>query len=375
MGRFTSASLAVLFHAAATVRADTFQGRYYAKAVPPAPTGLLVALLADGSPLCSTNVNANPVVMATGAAVVCPRATSSGGEGCWKALGYCGGDDSDDNMEDVDFLADLIAFLVAEHSIPEDKVIISGYSNGGSMAYKYYCNKSATIGGVVIAGQAYFDPAYGLPNKSGQYEGGPNTCTPEIVRPLYSAVGAADPYYGSGTGQYLEAVGKFKIYSKTVAGCTGARSTVPAAAEIDLPGYSAGAVTCYEFGGCPVETSVHCRVAAMGHDQIIAEITAHAFPLFFGPAAPSPVAAPSSNTPSPVKSPVKKPTKPTDPKKKCSKFKGKKKCLTVKTCFFYNIKNKDKVFKGCADAPSKKECKKYSKKTNTKVCTKKGCRW
>jgi len=369
MRRFTFASLAFFFHAA-SVCADTFQGRFYTKAVPPSPTGLLVALLADGSKTC--NVNGNSVVAETGAAVVCPTAI----DGCWKALGYCGGDDSGDNMVDVDFLADLIAFIVGKHRIPEGKVIISGYSNGGSMAYKYYCNKSETIGGVVIAAQAYFDPAYGLPDKSGNYEGGPNTCKPEFERPLYSVVGAADPYYGSNTGQYLEALGKFNIYSQEVASCTGARSTLPTNAEISLPGYSAGAVQCYEFATCPVKTSVHCRVAKMGHDQIITDITVHAFPLFFGPVAPSPVTAPSPSAPNPTrapnKSPVKKPSKPTGPKE-CSKIEKKKACMKVKKCFFFNIKSKE--FKGCYDAPTKEECRKYGRRENWKICEKYGCQW
>merc|ERR1711933_183994 len=100
------------------------------------------------------------------------------GSSCWKAFeqyGYCNGDikgnggSSGDNSNnqgdcpmDVDFLEALIHDLVEEYSVPEEKVIIAGFSNGGSMAYRYFCEKSDTIGGTVVVGQTYADPFVGF---------------------------------------------------------------------------------------------------------------------------------------------------------------------------------------------------------------------
>ena len=88
-----------------------------------------------------------------------------GGVGhCWKAFenyGYCGPKSPEDS-EDVNFIAAMIKTLLKEHDIPNSRVVVAGFSNGASMAFRFYCEASHLIGGLVIIGQAFFDPYKGF---------------------------------------------------------------------------------------------------------------------------------------------------------------------------------------------------------------------
>eukprot|EP01050_Picozoa_sp_SAG11_P023600 SAG11_NODE_4786_length_1766_cov_2.323935_2_plen_434_part_00 len=134
------------------------------------PTGLIVVLdpvLANS--LTLTCPQLTKVALKTGAVVVCPAALSHLGTkppqtpgACWKAwdnFGTCG---ATEDSEDVDFLAALIRSLMQVHRIPPaqegGKIIMSGMSNGGSMAFRFNCERSELIGGLAIQSQAYFDP-------------------------------------------------------------------------------------------------------------------------------------------------------------------------------------------------------------------------
>eukprot|EP01046_Picozoa_sp_COSAG06_P048262 COSAG06_NODE_7178_length_2597_cov_1.973579_2_plen_94_part_00 len=54
-------------------------------------------------------------------------------------------------LQDVDFLAALIERLIQQYKIPPaqegGKILMSGMSNGGSMAFRFNCEKAEMIGG------------------------------------------------------------------------------------------------------------------------------------------------------------------------------------------------------------------------------------
>lgn len=73
---------------------------------------------------------------------------------------------------------------------------MSGYSAGGSMAFRFMCEKSEMIAGLVINGQAWFDPYVGINNGKGTIPVGEPKCKPAYKRPFFSTIGTTDMYYG-----------------------------------------------------------------------------------------------------------------------------------------------------------------------------------
>ena len=102
-----------------------------------------------------------------------------------------------ESSEDVEFLAALIERLKATYAIPEGRTIMSGISNGGSGAYRFNCERSEMIDGLVIGIQAWFDPYVGyFDYVHGRLPTGPPQCHPRRKVPLYSADGTKDVLYG-----------------------------------------------------------------------------------------------------------------------------------------------------------------------------------
>jgi poly(3-hydroxybutyrate) depolymerase len=222
------------------------------------------------------------VAQQTGAVVVCPAALSrkdtKGGTlgACWKAwgnYGTCGGVSED--SEDVDFLAALIRKLIQVHMIPPaqegGKILMSGMSNGGSMAYRFNCERSELIGGLAIQSQAYFDPYVGFYDyQNNRVPTGTPQCKPTKLVPFYSDIGTNDVYYGpsvadpafQGHQKWLH------NFSTTVLGCSGAVS-VTTKGPHEYPD-GTGPATCYQFASCPGITGAglnrFCSVPGMGHD-------------------------------------------------------------------------------------------------------------
>ena len=61
-----------------------------------------------------------------------------------------------ESSEDVDFLAALITSLKTQYGIGEGRTVMSGISNGGSAAYRFSCEHSELIDGLVVGIQAWF---------------------------------------------------------------------------------------------------------------------------------------------------------------------------------------------------------------------------
>ena len=74
---------------------------------------------------------------------------------------------------------------------------MSGFSQGGSMAFRFNCEKSESIGGLVIGGQAWFDPTLGYYDyTNNNVLKGKAICNPTFKRPFLNVIGNVDNYYG-----------------------------------------------------------------------------------------------------------------------------------------------------------------------------------
>ena len=244
------------------------------------PTGLIVVLNPESaSGLPYTCPRYSSVTIATGALVVCPAAlihdnVKGSGQGpCWKAwgnYGTCG--QIKEDAEDVEFLAALIQQLTKTYRIPTDKVIMSGMSNGGSMAFRFNCERADLIAGLAIQSQAYFDPYVGFYDYTrGVVPEGEPQCKPSKKVPFYSDVGDTDVYYGPNVSSpAFRGIDKWRDnYSTAVLGCSGDIS-VTSKGPHKFPDGSGPAV-CYQFASCPgiIGSGVNrfCSVPGMGHDD------------------------------------------------------------------------------------------------------------
>ena len=143
-----------------TTKTMEFAGlrRAYVEYAPSAaPAGLIVVLSpVDASGLSYFCDTIGPTVMqATGAVIVCPAALQGSCNACWRSFenyGYCyrthgTADGLPECDQDVRFLQALLAHVQGQHrALPTGKVLLSGHSNGGSMAYRFYCERSELIG-------------------------------------------------------------------------------------------------------------------------------------------------------------------------------------------------------------------------------------
>ena len=210
-------------------------------------------------------------------------------EPCWlsfQSYGYCIGG-KPESSQDVDFLAALIGTLKQIYVIPEARTIMSGISNGGSCAYRFFCEHSELIDGLVIGIQAWFDPWVGyfdyvqhaLPTGTPQ-------CRPKKQVPLYSADGTKDWFYGQPPCfPGFEAVANWQNFSTEVLGCTGERTLTQKGAHVFPQG---SATQCYTFPSCARVTgaglNVMCEVTGMDHDgSALGVLLPAAFADFFGP--------------------------------------------------------------------------------------------
>ena len=218
----------------------------------------------------------------TGAVVVCPAARiyNSSGPGhpgkptpCWLSFannGYCMGG-KPESSEDVDFLAALIERVKDKHKIPEGRTIMSGISNGGSGAFRFNCEHSEMIDGLVIGIQAWFDPWVGyFDYVNHELPTGKPQCNPKRKVPLYSADGTKDWFYGQPPCfPGFESVANWQNYSTEIMGCTGEK-TVTKRGPHDFP--QGSKTECYEYsGGCigivNSGLNIMCEVTGMTHDS------------------------------------------------------------------------------------------------------------
>ncbi len=120
--------------------------------------------------------------------VIYPQATTdSSGNPTW----HLGGENSKStSVDDVGFVSHIIDDVSSIYSIDLDRVYITGFSNGGYLAYEIACLLSNRIAGIgVVAGHMFIDTY--------------NYCNPSHPTPLINIHGTEDFYEGIGV-YYLD---------------------------------------------------------------------------------------------------------------------------------------------------------------------------
>lgn len=143
------------------------------------------------------------------------------------------------------------------------------------MAYRVYCERSHSVGGVVVGGAAWFDPQVGYYDYVNErVPSGEPLCKPSHKRPIYSAVGTQDNYYGIASIQKgFEAVQKWHNFSSDVLNCTGLKPAVDTVYNhVGSNGANPPSASCYEYETCGTNmtgTGINkmCSVSSMGHEQ------------------------------------------------------------------------------------------------------------
>lgn len=69
----------------------------------------------------------------------------------WNA-GVCCGYAQRENVDDVGFIDKVIEQVTSEYPIDPDRVFVVGHSNGGMMAYRMACERSAIVDGIGVVG-------------------------------------------------------------------------------------------------------------------------------------------------------------------------------------------------------------------------------
>jgi poly(3-hydroxybutyrate) depolymerase len=234
--------------------------------------GLVVVIAPEGGNCFSLGSLADTMCIL----VACPYS-----QGSWKA--FHGSGDS----EDVDFVAALIPSLLRSHGkTPLDdvwgNVIVTGFSAGGSMSYRIGCERSDVVGGLVLYGQTFFEPASGHVQKGADISGmtiteqalqmmaaarqTSNKCDPQFKRPHYAVVGTQDNYYGEAAGAY-KGKALWERYSTTVLNCTGTPAAGDPAVAQAITGQASSVCTQYaSCSGLGSSLNKYCTVTGMGHD-------------------------------------------------------------------------------------------------------------
>lgn len=205
--------------------------------------------------------------------------------------------------DDVEFIAELVTELVTSRTVPADRVLVTGFSNGGSMAYRVLCERSDVVGGIVPYGQTFLEPASGQVPKGEAVQGGdtsltvqalqrmtaarqgPDRCDPHHVRPHRAVVGTADVYYGADAGVY-DGLTLWAFFSTEVYNCTGNPIVTSTTNDDAVTGKPNS--TCYHYPSCPglandqPGLNRYCTVPGWGHDVDGWEVVvARAFDDFF----------------------------------------------------------------------------------------------
>jgi polyhydroxybutyrate depolymerase len=133
----------------------------------------------------------------------------------WNGAGCC---TSDDSVDDVGYLSDLIEEAKQTYNVDPKRVYLMGHSNGGFMSFRLGCEASRLFTAMMsLAGGTYWDPAdckpgtppvsvlvvHGTADDTIPYDGSPNAypgavaiaersaasagCDPEMTTPLGSA--------------------------------------------------------------------------------------------------------------------------------------------------------------------------------------------
>lgn len=190
-----------------------------------------------------------------------PEGTSTlTGQQFWNATDGCCAAGAD--VDDVGYLAAVIADVKAKYAVDGRKVFLVGHSNGGFMAHAYACARAEEVAAVVsFAGATWADAARCTPSR------------PVSVVQLHGTLDAVVLYGGGfaprGTGPYPSASQTVSTWAEKN-GCTGAQLQ-PLGGNLDLAADVLLDETAREaWPGCPAGGAVELWTAwGMSHAPLV----------------------------------------------------------------------------------------------------------
>ncbi len=178
-----------------------------------------------------------PAADARGFVYAYPDGTiDSDGERFWNATNACCNFDKS-GVDDVAYLAGVVAEIQAKLSIDPKRIAFVGHSNGGFMSYRMACDRAGLVAAIVsLAGATFADPA---------------DCAPSEPVSVAQVHGTADDVIryegGSITNETYPAAEKTAELWATYDGCD--ETSLPLNAKVDVDAVLAD-------GADPAETSV-----------------------------------------------------------------------------------------------------------------------
>jgi len=209
--------------------------------------------------------------------------------GSWNAAGCCGYS-VDDNVDDVQFLRDVVSYIKQHASI--SKVYAMGISNGAMMTFRLACEANDIIDGVAPMSGGWFGrPAFNVIGSHPLPEGWHNStfeCSSEANSSQSVSCSSCYDYATSPSDNrcwksktfsctapaanfpmlyihgendteepYKLVVADFHHYAQEVLGCVGLATS---------PNYIEGKAKCFEYASCSEGRRVtFCSVRGMGH--------------------------------------------------------------------------------------------------------------
>ena len=145
--------------------------------------------------------------------------------------------------DDVNFAQEIVLWMRNNLCVDMDRIFITGFSNGGQMAYRLNCELSQLFAGVATNGM-----------NSGVWTPGSETCQPQRALPAINFCGSTDfvQCFGTDAATLLLQTVAFAEY----AGCDG----LPVRNELSSTSF------CFAATDCPAGVAVQgCGIVGLGH--------------------------------------------------------------------------------------------------------------
>ncbi|WP_343487109.1 PHB depolymerase family esterase [Allomuricauda sp. d1] len=198
-----------------------------------------------------------PVAEANGFLAVYPQGAGPAGDGGFSWADGRGTTADDAAIDDVGFINTLIDILVSEYAVDENRIYLTGFSNGSFLTQKIACTSNSKIAAVASLGSTY-DVAQSA------------ECNPGRPIPTLLITGTEDPFIPYDGGEMNTAVNVEILSSPELFqfwainnGCETELNS------IDLPDSNTSdnsTVTQFEFTDCDCDANVkHLRLNGAGH--------------------------------------------------------------------------------------------------------------
>ena len=184
-----------------------------------------------------------PAADARGYVYAYPDGTiDSSGNRFWNATDACCNFDKSD-VDDVAYLAGVIAEIQAKLAIDPKRIALVGHSNGGFMTYRFACDQAGLVAAIVsLAGATFADPAECAPSE------------PVSVAQIHGTADAVIRYEGASliNGTYPGAEKTAELWA-TYDGCGEGPSPLSAKVDVDAiltDGADPAETSVEEWSGC-----------------------------------------------------------------------------------------------------------------------------